>query len=367
MRLLFALASESRLKFRASGGMERCFWNLLFEMSKRHQVDAVCRSVHDTPPHLSLRVLGPAANGGTSEFEMVTADYSARVADVANQYDRVVAFNFPQLLPHLGRPAICIFFNDGVPETHLSAREHLFVFPSEWLRREFLDAGFVDTENSCVLPMGVDSDRFVPLVTKGRATLPLTLLFAAVWHPGKGIREFLEMCATLSYRKLPFRALLVGSTGLWDFGDQEGEIYPEEERNEIERIIEVAGREVPQLSVVGEVDHERMAEVYASADLLVAPSQWRECFPLASIESMACGTPVVAPRSGGFVELIEHGKTGYVVPAGPKAIDLTKVILEILDSDGVPQDMRESARRAVLRLSWREAADHFHGILRRAF
>jgi glycosyltransferase involved in cell wall biosynthesis len=43
------------------------------------------------------------------------------------------------------------------------------------------------------------------------------------------------------------------------------------------------------------------------------PSRWQEPFGMAAIEAMACGTPVVALRSGALPEIIDHGVTGFVV------------------------------------------------------
>jgi glycosyltransferase involved in cell wall biosynthesis len=46
------------------------------------------------------------------------------------------------------------------------------------------------------------------------------------------------------------------------------------------------------------------------------PSECYENFPLSAAESLALGTPVIASRMGGLLELIEHGRTGLLFPAG---------------------------------------------------
>ena len=58
-----------------------------------------------------------------------------------------------------------------------------------------------------------------------------------------------------------------------------------------------------------------------AADLVVVPSQWDEGFGLSVAEAMAACRPVVASRVGAIPELIEHERTGLLVPpADPSAL-----------------------------------------------
>jgi glycosyltransferase involved in cell wall biosynthesis len=76
---------------------------------------------------------------------------------------------------------------------------------------------------------------------------------------------------------------------------------------------------------VGEVDMAGKKELYARARCLVFPIRWEEPFGMVMIESMACGTPVVALRRGSVPEVVVDGVTGFVrdhVTELPAAIDL---------------------------------------------
>ncbi len=64
---------------------------------------------------------------------------------------------------------------------------------------------------------------------------------------------------------------------------------------------------------IGEVSEEERNNLMAHAAALLHPVTWREPFGLVLIESMACGTPVIAFNKGSIPELIVHGKTGFVV------------------------------------------------------
>jgi glycosyltransferase involved in cell wall biosynthesis len=69
----------------------------------------------------------------------------------------------------------------------------------------------------------------------------------------------------------------------------------------------------PLIQWVGEVDEEERNKLMSRALCLLYPITWREPFGLTVIESMACGCPVVAFNHGSMPEIIEHGKTGFVV------------------------------------------------------
>ena len=64
--------------------------------------------------------------------------------------------------------------------------------------------------------------------------------------------------------------------------------------------------------VVGEVDDTKKQPFLAGAAALLFPIDWPEPFGLVMIEAMACGTPVIAYRSGSVPEVVEDGVTGFV-------------------------------------------------------
>lgn len=66
----------------------------------------------------------------------------------------------------------------------------------------------------------------------------------------------------------------------------------------------------------GRLDHEELGLILQQARMLVAPSLGTETFALAAMEAMACAKPVVCSDAGGLPELVQDGKTGYVVPRG---------------------------------------------------
>ncbi len=67
------------------------------------------------------------------------------------------------------------------------------------------------------------------------------------------------------------------------------------------------------IEYLGEVTHGQKVELLQDARATLFPIEWEEPFGLVMIESMACGTPVIATRHGAVPEVIEHGRSGIIV------------------------------------------------------
>jgi glycosyltransferase involved in cell wall biosynthesis len=68
-----------------------------------------------------------------------------------------------------------------------------------------------------------------------------------------------------------------------------------------------------EIEYVGEVSHGEKVELLQGARTTLFPISWEEPFGLVMIESMACGTPVIATRWGAVPEVIEPGRSGVIV------------------------------------------------------
>lgn len=68
-----------------------------------------------------------------------------------------------------------------------------------------------------------------------------------------------------------------------------------------------------QIIYIGETPGEHKKQWYLHARATLFPIQWSEPFGLVLVESMACGTPVIALNRGAVPEIVDDGKTGFVV------------------------------------------------------
>jgi glycosyltransferase involved in cell wall biosynthesis len=94
---------------------------------------------------------------------------------------------------------------------------------------------------------------------------------------------------------------------------------------------------------------------FKAADIFVLPSL-SECFPLVSLEAMACGTPVVASRVGGIPSIVEDGENGLLVP--PKNPGkLADAIIYLLENEDVRNSSERMQEKEAESYSWGKIAE----------
>ncbi len=89
----------------------------------------------------------------------------------------------------------------------------------------------------------------------------------------------------------------------------------------------------PLIEFVGEIDDSEKSAFLGGARALLFPIGWPEPFGLTMIEAMACGTPVVAYRRGSVPEVIEHGRTGFIVNTIGEAVGAVRRLDELNRGD----------------------------------
>ena len=76
----------------------------------------------------------------------------------------------------------------------------------------------------------------------------------------------------------------------------------------------------PNVDFIGEINDAQKPDFLSGAHALIFPIDWPEPFGLVMIESMACGTPVVAFEAGSVPEVIDDGVTGFIVHSENEAV-----------------------------------------------
>ncbi|MFC1918671.1 glycosyltransferase [Chloroflexota bacterium] len=193
-----------------------------------------------------------------------------------------------------------------------------------------------------VIPCGVNLELFKPADKKtARQQLGLTddkiILFVGRIEPLKGIDQLLKAMPYMQNTHRP-RLVLIG-------GD-------ENSQHEMERLKALSRNLHIEDSVTfpGLIKQERLPPFYCAADVCVVPA-YHESFGLVALESLACGTPVVANDVGALRDIIRQGDTGYVV-ADNTPHHLAEKIAFILSGPGPDKKSALSIRASVSRFGW---------------
>jgi glycosyltransferase involved in cell wall biosynthesis len=172
----------------------------------------------------------------------------------------------------------------------------------------------------------------VPLVSVSdaqREPLPDLNWVATVYHglpnrelqfnPAKG--RYLAFLGRISPEKRVDRAIAIAKACGWPLKiaakvDPADQVYFD---RQIQPLLDH-----PLIEYVGEITEAQKGPFLGGAMALLFPIDWPEPFGLVMIESMACGTPVVAIRGGSVPEILEHGVTGFICDELEQAIDATR-------------------------------------------
>lgn len=170
--------------------------------------------------------------------------------------------------------------------------------------------------------------NYISISDSQRKTAPYLNYVATVYH---GIntaafkfnprgKDYLLFLATMSREKGADRAIEIAKrTGMKMImaGDKRSETDFDEIKSHIDG---------EQIVYIGEVDAQKKNELMMNAKAYIFPIRWSEAFGLTVVESLASGTPVIAYRNGSMPEIIDDGKTGYLVNSIDQAVEAVKNI-----------------------------------------
>lgn len=129
----------------------------------------------------------------------------------------------------------------------------------------------------------------------------------------------------------------------------------------LRRMLPRAGLE-SRVEFCGHLDPQEISQSFAWANLFVLPSQL-EGFGIAYLEAMAAGVPVIASRSGGAVEIVDHQVNGLLIEPGDPAA-LAAVLADLLQETERLREMGRAARQRYQRHpTWAESAQEARDFL----
>ena len=244
--------------------------------------------------------------GGHLEvMHSLEAYVKAREFDVIHDHDGLASRAMGALVHRLvGTPVVATLHGpaDAMAQEILNSLRHdlSFIAISEYQRGGFPDLSFVGTIPNAIdvehMPFSAENDDY--------------FLFIGRMIADKGAHTAIEVA-----RRLDKRLIMAGKVN----EGPERQYYTEQ----VEPFLS------DNVYFRGEVDHDTKVELYKRARCTLFPIQWPEPFGLVMIESLACGTPVIAMRYGSVPEVIEHGRTGFIVETADEMVEAARHIDEI--------------------------------------
>jgi glycosyltransferase involved in cell wall biosynthesis len=215
-------------------------------------------------------------------------------------------------------------------------RADINLVPSEFTRRQLVSKGF---KRLTVWPGGVDLERFSPKkrsaawrkkLTGGETSKTLAL-FVSRLSREKRVDLLLPIA-----RDIPGIRLAIVGDG--------------PDRKRLERIF----KGTPTV-FTGYLHGENLARAYASGDLFVFTGA-EETYGNVVVEAMASGLPVIAPNSGGVVDLVENGKTGLRYPSeDPRR--LFGAVRRLVEQPKLIEKMGKAGYKKAQTQSWQNSFD----------
>lgn len=380
-----------KLGTRDTGGMSVCIRELACELGRRgHSVDIYTR-VHD-PEDREIYELNDNARlvhlaaGANEEIEKLALyshlpDFASNLERFKKQhnlrYDLIFSHYWLSGVAGLSLqqwwhvPHIAMFHTLGAVKNAVKAEAHVTAGDDEPELRVKMERSVVqkchriiastrqereaiteyygaEPEKIGVIPCGVNLDQFRAL-DRARARQHLgfdrdrIILCVGRIDPLKGVDKLIKALPYL--RETGLRLIVVGGG--------------EDSRREVEQLRGLARalEADDAVAFVGPVKHEQLIYYYNAADICVVPSYY-ESFGLVALESLACGTPVVATDVGNHRSVIRQGETGYVVKDNSPRRLAEKIAL-LLAGPGSDERSASSIRASVSGFSWSNAAEAF--------
>ena len=299
------------------------------------------------------------------QYDLVHSHYwlSGRVGDWAKH-----CWDIPHVLMFhtLGAVKNAIGVGEEEPELRLTTEKRLVMTCDRIIASREMEKGELIRHYGAaagtigVVPCGVNLDLFRP-VDRASARKKLgfdqdegIVLYVGRFAPLKGIDRLLAAMTYLQNNQSP-RLVIVG-------GD--GHNKPESQR------LQMLSKEFAIQNAVtfgGRIEQEDLPPYYSAADVLVIPSH-HESFGLVALESLACGTPVVAMNVGAMEIIVREGETGCVLKDFAPGL-LANKIAEFLSKSHREARSAASIRASVVRFSWSNVAEalieEYRAVIRR--
>jgi glycosyltransferase involved in cell wall biosynthesis len=213
---------------------------------------------------------------------------------------------------------------------------------SEYCRRKIVEHYDVPDARVGIVPEGIDVGNW------GSETTPhaprftsVSILCVARQYPRKHIRDLLQAFALIRERVPSARLRVVGD------GPEHAKLRTLAQQLDI----------TPKVTFLGSIGDDEVKREYAQCDIFCLPSV-QEGFGIVFLEAMAAGKPVVSTTAAAIPEVVQHGRTGILVPPGDVR-SLAGALFVLLTDDERRERYGAAGRQRVEMYDWRRVVEQF--------
>ncbi len=215
--------------------------------------------------------------------------------------------------------------------------------------------GFITTSEysrQCLRQVGINEERIIvirpgiaypdqPVVQPHKGRVPGLLTVSSIF-PGKGLLELIAILEKLV--EVEWCWHIIGE-------DRLDKSFAQQFRNRVH-----ASPINKRVKMLPPLKHQELLKIYPDYDIFVLPSHFETC-SMVTMEAMANGLPTIAWEVGGLAELVEHRKTGYLVPFGQEKLFIDYLRKLIVD-DKVRLSLGTTAKKRSMNFtSWKESVE----------
>ena len=242
----------------------------------------------------------------------------------------------------------------GHRKEDLTFRNHISntIAVSNFVRKEWAVDQSVEGRN-IVIYNGIDIGMYSQSISQeqrkqlrnelGVADEEFLAIFCGRLIPEKGVEQLLKAFELLN--ESPVRLLLIGSVG---FSKNVSTDFSE-------KMISIA-KKMKSVIYLGYIPNKKMPLYYQMADFQIVPSIWQDAAPLAVMEGMASGLPLIITQSGGMVEYATD-ECAVKVPIDDRLPEsIAESVIKLIHDPDLLQKMGEKGRERAMRYT----VSHFY-------
>ncbi len=164
------------------------------------------------------------------------------------------------------------------------------------------DADYVKAKKIFTIPNGIDDEKNkYPVPRESNKSIPI-ILFVGVLMESKGIFVLLDVLKILTERNFYFTAWFMGEFAYYETEQRFQETVQNYELQD-------------KVKLLGVLAGEEKWQAYATCDIFCLPTYFEsETFGIVLLEAMMFEVPVIATQWRGIQEVVDDGKTGYLIP-----------------------------------------------------